>query len=68
MPEAAPSTIGALTSGAVYVILISRLIPYRMRTICEWLRHTNARYGCAGQRAAASLSRKAARPDRAWSR
>eukprot|EP00965_Chrysotila_dentata_P156275 5162671-Pleurochrysis_carterae.AAC.2 len=45
------------------VIMISQSILHRMRTSSKQLCHTNARYGGASQRGAASLSREAARPD-----
>eukprot|EP00965_Chrysotila_dentata_P189288 6173238-Pleurochrysis_carterae.AAC.1 len=43
--------------------MMSQFIQYHMRTSSEQVRHTNARYGVASKRDAASLSREAARPD-----
>eukprot|EP00965_Chrysotila_dentata_P105168 3473174-Pleurochrysis_carterae.AAC.3 len=43
--------------------MMSQFIHYRMRTNSKQLCHTNARYGGASQRSAASLSWEAARPD-----
>eukprot|EP00965_Chrysotila_dentata_P022630 749703-Pleurochrysis_carterae.AAC.2 len=54
-PEVAPSKIGASTS-----IVICQFIQYRMRTSCKRLRHTNARYGGAGQQLPTPLSRGSA--------
>eukprot|EP00965_Chrysotila_dentata_P028087 934167-Pleurochrysis_carterae.AAC.2 len=45
----------------VYVILKSQFIQYCMRTSCEWLRYTNARYGGAGQQPPTPLNRRRAR-------
>eukprot|EP00965_Chrysotila_dentata_P200143 6179831-Pleurochrysis_carterae.AAC.1 len=68
IPEAAPSTIGAPTSGVVNgysISVIYQFHQYRFARLYSSLGIRTHGNGATSQRASVSLSREAARPDRA---